>query len=463
MSDDPKHPALDSTQPPADAVAALVEALRRDEKHQNVPTGSLRRLAKMARAAASTSIGLLGGKIHGRADEGLGALDIKRVERLVSSLGELKGLAMKAGQMLGYLDPTMPDEVRKILALLQTQSQPMAATVLHAVLHEDLGQQRAEALLSGLDPTPVSVASIGQVHRARLPNGTDVAVKVLHPGMAEAIRADFRAARIGPAVTRLFVPGGANTVRGFMAEARARMLEECDYELEAEHQQTFWGLLGDEPNLIVPKVHTRWSTARVLTTTWEPGLGLDAFLAAHPSQESKNHFGRILFSFYFGTLYRSGWFHADPHPGNYAFCPDGHLVLYDFGCVRKFDRPTVAGFVGLARAVAQDDEDAVDNALRTLGARPPKNKKDRQVIRSLLRGFYGPLLQPGARPIDARISGEARKIMRSKMALMRIRLPAKFLFLFRIRFGLYAVLSRLGAVCDWRTLELELAQDSFFT
>ncbi|MBN2494889.1 MAG: AarF/ABC1/UbiB kinase family protein [Deltaproteobacteria bacterium] len=435
---------------------ALLKRLRSDAGRE-LPTGGIRRLAKTARAALGCGLGMLGGKLRGRGGEGLSGLDLERIERLVASLGELKGLAMKAGQMLGYLDPSMPEEVRALLALLQTQSQPMAPECLQQILRDELGV-RAEALYAGLEPEPCSVASIGQVHRAMLPDGTQVAVKVLHPGMAEAIQADFRSARIGPAVTRLFAPGGAATVRDFMAEARARMLEECDYALEAERQSVFGRMLADHPVLVVPAVCPDWSSSRVLTSVWEPGQGLEAFLATGPDQPARDRFGRALFELYFGSLYRTGWFHADPHPGNYAFRDDGRLVVYDFGCVRRFSAQTVGGFVGLARAVAADDRSAIERALEILGARPPAREPDYQVIRSLLRGFYGPLLSAGVRPIDARISGEAREIMRSKLALMRIRLPGKFLFLFRIRFGLYAVLARLGARCDWRKLELDLAE-----
>lgn len=436
-------------------VEALLERLRADQGRQ-VPQGSLRRLAKTARAGLKVGLGLVGGRLRGKGADGLSGVDLKRLTRIVASLGELKGLAMKAGQMLSYLDPSMPDEVRAILALLQTQSQPMAPEDLRRILTEDL-DQRAEALLAGLQPEPISVASIGQVHRGRLPDGTAVAVKVLHPGMAEAIRADFRSARIGPALTRLMVPGGAGTVRDFVKEAEARMLEECDYAREAARQQIFAKLLADDPIIRVPAVHLDWSSARVLTTTWEPGLGLEEFLASGPSQARRDAFGRALFGFYFGGLYKSGWFHADPHPGNYAF-RDEELVLYDFGCVRRFDNKTVTGFVRLARAVAHDDRDEIEQGLSIIGAKPPTREKDYEIIRSLLRGFYGPLLTSGVRPIDASVSGEARDIMRSKMALIRMRLPGKFLFLFRIRFGLYAVLARLGATCDWRALELELAE-----
>ena len=438
-----------------DAALELLSRLRADGGRA-LPTGTFRRFGKTARVAASTGMGMLGGLFRGRGKQGLAGMDLKRIERLVTSFGELKGLAMKAGQMLGYLDPAMPEEVRALLSLLQTQSQPIGIEEVHDVLHRELGA-RGEQLFSGLDPAPVSVASIGQVHRGWLPDGSEVAVKLLHPGMAKAIESDFRAARIGPMVSRLFAPGGAGTMRQFMAEMRARMLEECDYELEAERQRIFGRLLEGHPVLVVPEVHGEWSSSEVLTTAWEPGRGLEELLASNPGQETRDRLGRALFSFYFGTLYRTGWFHADPHPGNYAFRHDKRVVLYDFGCVRKFDTATVAGFVRLARAVAKDDEEAIYDAWESIGARRPKRKKDRRIIRSLLRGFYGPLLQPGPRMLDASISGEARDIMRSKIALMRLRLPGKFLFLFRIRFGLYAVLSRLGAVCDWQALELELA------
>src|SRR5262249_34187190 len=159
-------------------------------------------------------------------------------EKLVTRLGELKGLPMKMGQVLGFLDLELPEEMRRLLALLQTQSPPMPFATIERIVREDLGAN-AEALLAALEREPVSAASIGQVPRGRLDGGTVVAVKVRHPDIEQAIRSDFGAASTGTAFARLLMPGAGATAHEFVEEARLRLLEECDYRLEAERQKLF--------------------------------------------------------------------------------------------------------------------------------------------------------------------------------------------------------------------------------
>jgi len=435
-----------------DLAAALVDRLRAAPARA-VPTSGLGRIARTASAAARTAGAALSGRLRRRGDGGLAGADLAAIEKLVTSLGELKGVAMKAGQMLGYLDESLPAEMRSLLSVLQTQSQPAPFEAVAATVREDVGAA-ADELLARLDPAPVSVASIGQVHRGRLPDGTDVAVKVRHPGIDVAIRSDFRAAGVGKVMARLLAPGGAAAVRDNIAEAEARFLEECDYRLEAERQERFGRLFAGHPVVVVPAVHRRWSGPRVLTTTWEPGLGLDAFLAGDPAPALRDRLGAALFEVYLGTLYRHGIFHADPHPGNYAFRGDGRLVVFDYGCVREFEPELVRALVALGAAVRADDEPAIRAALVGLGAQPPD---DLGHVRGLLRGFFAPMLTPGRHPIDAAISVEMRQVVKDKRAIVRMQLPASMLFLFRIRFGLYAVLARLGAVCDWSALETSFA------
>lgn len=431
----------------ADPVAALREALRRSERP--VPAAGLGRLWRTGRSAAGMAAAVLGGRLRGRGD-GLAAADLEAVVRMVTQLGELKGVAMKVGQILGYVDPSLPEELRGLLSILQTTSPASPFSVVEETLRAALGE-RADALLAGLERAPVAVASIGQVHRGRLPGGVEVAVKVRHPGIAEALRGDFRAAAVAPAFAAAFGAGGG--VRGFVDEARTAMLEECDFLLEAKRQGTFRRLLADDEAILVPAVEPALCAEAVLTTRWAPGRSLDAFLAGAPPQALRDRVGAALFRFYIGTLYRHGLFHADPHPGNYALRDDGRVVVYDFGCVRAFDRGTVAAFARLVAAVRQDDEEATAAALSALGAEVPADRAARAHVRTLLRSFFAPLLLPGPRPIEAGAGAEARQLMRDKRAIMRLSLPGKLLFLFRLRFGLYAVLSRLGAVADWAALE----------
>lgn len=412
-----------------------------------VPTSALGRLWHNGRSAARMGAALL------RARRGQD-FDARAVSVVVRSLGELKGVAMKAGQMLGYVDQSLPDELRAMLSLLQSAAPGTGFAEVAQVVRSSLGA-RADTLLSGMEQIPIAVASIGQVHRGRLPDGTEVAVKVRHPGIEQALTADFRSAAVGSLLASL---GGAATVPALIEEARTAFLEECDFQREARLQAHFGALFADDPVIRVPPVEPAWSAASVLVTRWMPGLGLDAFLAGSPSQSARDEVGAALFRFWVRTLYLQGLFHADPHPGNFALQPDGRVVLYDFGCVRVFDRPVRRAFLRLAAATRADDPDAMADALTALGGRAPLDATGRAMLRRLLRGFFAPLLQAGRRRIAPDEGLDAGQILRDKRALLALRLPGRLLFLFRLRFGLYAVLARLQAEVDWAGLESAWAQ-----
>jgi predicted unusual protein kinase regulating ubiquinone biosynthesis (AarF/ABC1/UbiB family) len=439
-----------------DRVGVLRERLLGTERP--LARSGAERLWKTGRGAAGLAFSVLGGRLRGKG-EGLGAADTRAISQLVSRLGELKGLAMKAGQILGYIDPTLPEELRGLLSVLQTASPASPFPLVEAELRSAFGS-RADRLLAGLERQPVSVASIGQVHRARLPEGTEVAVKVRHPGIDEAFRSDFRSAGAGSAFASLLIPGAASSVRGFIEEARAVMLEECDFALERERQATFARLLADDETLLIPAVEPDWCAPTVLTTRWMPGRSLDAFLEAKPSQAVRDRMGVALFSFYVGMLYRHGLFHGDPHPGNYAFREDGRIVVYDFGCVRGFDPATVLAFSALLEAVRTDEMPRMREALGALGAQPPTDAEELAMLRTLLRGFFAPLIERGTHPMSPGPGLEAQQLLRDKRFLAKLSLPGRFLFLFRLRFGLYAVLARLGAIADWGALESRWAAEA---
>jgi predicted unusual protein kinase regulating ubiquinone biosynthesis (AarF/ABC1/UbiB family) len=391
--------------------------------------------------------------MHGR-DISLGSLSPDALARLVESFGELKGIAMKVGQILSYVDGSLDPEARRFLAVLQLYSQPTPFAQIAQTIHEDLGPE-GQAVLARVDRAPVAVASIGQVHRAVREEGTRVAVKVRHPGIDTAIRADFKAAAIGKLMARAFAPGV--DIAEIIEEAQARFLEECDYALEARRQARFADLFVGHGSIAIPAVHLDWSGARVLTTTWHEGATLEAFLQSQPASEARERAARSLYEFYVGTLYRHGLFNADPHPGNLLLSSEGKVTILDHGCVREFDRDTVAGLVHLSRAVRADDRRRIQTALSAIGM--PKPDADFDVTVILLRGFFAPLLTPGRHAIPADRAVAMGETFRLKRKLMKMRLPGKLMFLFRIRFGLYAVLSRVGAELDWAALEDELAGD----
>src|SRR6266545_1350624 len=327
-----------------------------------LPTSSLGRLGRTAMA------GLRGGRLAWRSKSAEAKpLDVDALAALVASVGQLKGIAMKAGQMLSYLDLPLSPELRSALAVLQTHSPPMRFEVVSEIIERELGEQ-APALLSQMNSTPAAAASIGQVHRARIPGpraDIEVAVKVQYPGIQDALAADFRTASIGKNFAALIVPGAS--VDAIVGQARQAVLEECDYLREARYQERFAKIYEGHPTLTVPAVHGPYCSGRVLTTSWVEGLRFDDFLATNPLSSERDRIGQAIFEFYVGTLFRHGLYNWDPHPGNYVFCPDGRIGMLDYGSTREFERPFVDKLARLTTAVHTDTREALHAALIDLG------------------------------------------------------------------------------------------------
>lgn len=376
-------------------------------------------------------------------------LDLESVARIVGALGQLKGLAMKMGQMMSYLDMALPPELQAALSALQTHAPPMPLERVEHIVREDLGP-RADALLAGLEPTPIAAASIGQVHRARLPGGAVAAVKVRYPEVDQAIASDFGAARIGTRIQALLFPNAR--IEEFVDEMRTRLLEECDYEHEAAAQRAFRALFDDHPTILVPAVFDDHCGQRVLTTEYIDARRFDAYLADDPPQAERDRVGEALFEFYIGTLFRHGLYNCDPHPGNYLFLADGRIAMLDYGCTRKFEPEFLAGLAQLTRAVHADDERKLHRAFLAVGIVREGMRYDFDAARALARGFHGPLLHDEVQHITLR-DGDFGEIYRKKMQLLKLSLPGEFLFLLRIRYGLMSVLARLGARANWYRLE----------
>jgi predicted unusual protein kinase regulating ubiquinone biosynthesis (AarF/ABC1/UbiB family) len=424
---------------PEDRIARLVAALAAGS--DDMPKSVVGRAWRAGAAALRTGSGVLFGRLRG------GDLDARTLEKLALSLGELKGIAMKVGQILSYLDTPLPEEARRVLAVLQVQSQPVGFDKVEAIVREDF-KERAQTLIDALDRTPVATASIGQVYRGRL-DGVEVAVKVLHPGIEEAIRSDFKAASAGKMLAKMLMPGGE--IDAVIEEAREAFLGECDYESERTWQERFRAIYLAHPSISVPAVQTAWCSKRVLTTRWQTGMRFDDFVRS-AEQPARDRAGTALYEFYVGSVYRYGLFNADPHPGNLLFQDDGRLTVLDHGCVREFDPGMRRNIARLSRAVRADDPARIRAALVALGGVDPDDKVF-PATRSLLRGFFGPVLSPGPHPVESGFNSDLRVILADKRGVIRMRLPGRLLFLFRIRFGLHSELAKLGAVADWQAIE----------
>lgn len=355
---------------------------------------------------------LRGGRLVWRrrkaADGAAGDLDLDQLVALVSSVGQLKGIAMKAGQLMSYLDLTLPPEMKAALSVLQTHSPPMPFDEVRAIVERELGE-RAAGLLARMTREPAAAASIGQVHRAILPDGTEVAIKVQYPGIDRAIASDFRPASIGTRFVGLLVPGG--DVNAILREARRALLDECDYEREAAYQDRFARIYAGHPTLAVPAVAHDYCTRHVLATHWIDGLRFDQFVASAPPQPVRDRIGEAIFEFYVGTLFRHALYNWDPHPGNYILSRDGRLTMLDYGSTREFDRDFVRKLVALTNAVQADAPAPLREAFADIGIGGGGAAWDFDTARALVRAFYGPMLrdevlaiEPGRRCRCARCS-----------------------------------------------------------
>jgi len=414
-----------------------------------LPTSSLKRFGRTAITALRSGRVLLG-KNARKPGALLAEYDPEAIARIVSSIGELKGIAMKVGQIMSYIDIALPDEMRDALAVLQTHAQPMDIERVRAIIRAELGE-RGGPILESLEPTPLAAASIGQVHGARLPDGTRVAVKVQYPEIARAIENDFRPAAVGTALGSLFFPGAR--IDALVREARERFLEECDYGHEARCQQRFAELYEGHPVITIPAVHAGFCSGRVLTTTFLEGMRFEDFLAGDPPGELRDRIGEVLFEFYLGSLFRYGLYNCDPHPGNYLFLPGGRIGLLDFGCCREFEPDFVTKLADLTRAVHRDDRDALHRAFLGLDMIREGKVYDFDTARRLVRSFYGSTLRDEVQAIDLGEMLNLRQVYDGKLEILKLTLPGEFLFLLRIRFGLMSVLARLGSHANWYRLE----------
>jgi len=368
---------------------------------------------------------------------------------MVDELDQMKGMAMKVGQILSYMDGALPPETQVVLARLQEGTAGVPFAVVTEVLEAELGGSVSE-LFDRMDPEPVAAASIGQVHRAWW-EGEPVAVKVRYPEVAASFDDDVsrlhQLARIASAATSV---DGAALVR----ELHARLREECDYTHEARWQQRFGLALSDIEGTVIPEVIAERSTSAVLTTRWLEGRRLADFQATGTDSE-RQRAARLLATVAWRSVLVHGAVQADPHPGNFVFLPAGRLGLLDFGCVRVFDDPFWSSQVAVLRAVIDDARSDFDDAVVATGMVPRPARFDFETWWAQLRWQYRPYCTETFRFTPAYMA-EARRFNGPGNTNMRhVALPPPWIWWMRLVVGLHAVLTRLGAEGAYRGLILD--------
>jgi predicted unusual protein kinase regulating ubiquinone biosynthesis (AarF/ABC1/UbiB family) len=433
-----------------------------------IPKGRIRRSAKLGSIVGVQGARYAGTKAANVArseEESKEKLEQRHLEtamKMVGALGQMKGAAMKLGQFASFIDNEfLPEEYREIyqeqLAKLRTSAPPMPWEKVEKVLEEEYEGEPVSELFAEFEKEAFAAASIGQVHRAELLDGRRVAVKIQYPGIAEALDADLRNAGTIVRLARALAPG--LDAKAIANEIRERVMEELDYEYEAQNQRSFARAYRDHPFIYVPEVVTRLSRQRVLVTEFVDGVDFERIKEL--PQEERSRFGEIVFRGSFGSIYHLQHFNADPHPGNYLLMGDGRVAFIDFGMTKKLDREQILLEQRAFDAASRDDPEAFREALHDLGFVKNPSKLDAERLLDHMRVVGGWFVME-----DRELEITPRRVMKIIEAtndprseyfdlMRRESIPADELMGRRMEIGVVAVLGQLRAKRNWHRIARE--------
>ncbi|MDQ3978301.1 MAG: AarF/ABC1/UbiB kinase family protein [Actinomycetota bacterium] len=385
---------------------------------------------------------------------------IRSAQDVAEVLGNMKGAIMKAGQMVSFIAEGLPPEAQAALATLQADVPPMAPSLAEEVIRQELGAD-PEKLFLDWDPMPKAAASIGQVHKAVMPDGRLVAVKVQYPGVDKAIKSDLDNAQLLYGMFAAFALRNMD-VKAMVDELRQRMGDELDYHKEARFQAEFAHRYRGHPFIHVPDIVPERSAKRVITSEWVDGLSWAEFLET-ANQHQKDTAAEILFRFAEGSIWNHRVFNGDPHPGNYRFHPKkGKVTFLDFGLVKRWSPGELETLSPILEAILGQDPRELVRALTKAGFLAPDNDISDERVYEYCSGpyipfqvdeftytseFVGKTLQ---RMLD--MGGEYGDLIKS------LNMPPSYVILDRVVWGMSALFGKMRATNQWKNLLAEYFQ-----
>jgi len=421
-----------------------------------VPQGRIRRTMPLAGFTARAAGGRVVAAMRRQAGDA-GAVERfhqRTAERYTELLGHSKGVLMKAGQAFSMIDASTVglDEFspyQRALSRLQADAPPMDPALARKVAEADLGRA-IEDVFADFTDEPIAAASIGQVHRAVMPDGRRVAVKIQYPGVAEAIRDDLANTELLMTFHRFFMsaaPGAMPDLRQATAEMTARISEELDYRHEAANITAFSDLFRDHPFIRIPDVVPEASSDRLLTMTYLDGL--DWTQAQHADQDLKNSWAEVIVRMVTGSYRHGNLFHADPHPGNYRFGLNGAVGFVDFGCVKVLPEQQRQRMVAMARAAIEGRKEDLRNAMVETGFLTDDSTLTVDEAYDWWTSMIYELLMPQPGTYTQETSKRAFESLIDLRALdhpvRRMSVPSDFVFFTRLNLSMNTVLAALGA------------------
>lgn len=417
--------------------------------------GELRRYARTSGAVGGIAARVAGAKVFGfKTDKAAHAEDLKAV------LGGLKGPLMKVAQILSTIPDALPAEYSEELSQLQANAPPMGWSFVRRRMAGELGPDWQSKFRS-FGQEAAAAASLGQVHRATLLDGTEVACKLQYPDMASTVEADLRQLKVAMSLYRRI----DRVIEGdeIYAEIAERLREELDYQREAAQLRLYRAMLHDQPAISVPEPIAEYTTKRLLTMSWLEGIPIQQRIAQNPPPEIRNQLARALFMAWYVPFYRYGVIHGDPHLGNYQVRADDGLNLLDFGAIRVFHPRFVRGVIDLYEAIRDGDIDKARHAYEGWGFLN-LSKEQLAVLNQWAEFVYEPLLQDRVRRIQEHGDPSygrsvAEKVHAGLRQTGSVRPPREFVLMDRAAVGLGSVFLRLKAELNWSRLFHELIED----
>ena len=384
--------------------------------------------------------------------------DQKYAAQITEILGNLKGPLMKVAQLSATIPDLLPDEYARKLAELQSNAPPMSWVFVKRRMKAELGENWEDQFLS-FDREASFAASLGQVHKATMPNKENVACKLQYPDMASAVEADLGQLKI---IFKIYSSYNKSIqIKEIYKEIEARLKEELDYRLEYKHLKVFNFIHQKNEYIKIPKVYEKISTNRLLVMQYLEGKKLIEYKNA--PQKLRNDLAKKLFMTWYYPFYKYGIIHGDPHLGNYSVDKKNNINLFDFGCVRIFPATFVKGVIDLYFALKQKDNSKIKKAYEAWGFKDIDNKL-MTVLNKWALFLYDPILKNEVRRIQdsdsgiygAKIAGEVHRELKKYGG---VKPPREFVFMDRAAVGLGSIFIHLKAEINWYKLFHALIKD----
>jgi predicted unusual protein kinase regulating ubiquinone biosynthesis (AarF/ABC1/UbiB family) len=433
--------------------------------NKGLTSGRARRAIKMGGLAsqvgssylwASLRKPFLSGDAHEKA---LLDTHIKNARKIVESSKELRGAFLKLIQMLSTREDILPREALAVLSTTQANVPPMDYARISAQVQRELGR-KPEQLFATFDRAAFAAASLGQVHRATLRSGEQVAVKIQYPGVEQTVGQDLKNLKLLLTTLKAIAHDLMRQkidVRTIYAELEERVSEELDYEQEAASTRLFAGLLRDDPEVMIPRVFPELSSRRVLTMTFVEGYPLTDVFAPVVDPELKSWVVRKYFTLIWRQILEFGVLHTDPHPGNYLVTYHPRLGILDFGSIRRFPEPVRKANLKLARALLAGDDRAMAQALVALGYLDRTQQAPPLI--EIMRILFEPVLVN--RRFDPKKYESVSKATTVGEIALQNRLyksPAHSVFLLRALIGAEGIVRQLGVVANYHAMFRECVE-----